>query len=80
MSESFLGEFIAGKRDSFVIGTKFTDAFPGKDGNRAGNGRKSMIQSIERSLQRLESDYVTPAFAGAVAIALAFLVLGFSSK
>jgi len=57
-SEVFLGEFIAAQRDYVVLGTKYTDALPGKDPNRAGNQRKNMVQSLERSLKRLNTDYV----------------------
>jgi aryl-alcohol dehydrogenase-like predicted oxidoreductase len=57
-SESLVGEFVGYERDRFVIGTKYTDAFPGVDTNFAGNGRKSMVRSLERSLKRLGTDHV----------------------
>lgn len=57
-SEKYVGEFIASERDYIVLGTKYTAAAPGKDPNRAGNSRKSMVQSLERSLRRLDTDYV----------------------
>ena len=57
-SEKFTGEFIKSNRDYIVLGTKYTDAPPGEDPNRAGNSRKSMVQSLERSLKRLDTDYV----------------------
>jgi aryl-alcohol dehydrogenase-like predicted oxidoreductase len=57
-SERFLGEFIRGDRQSVVLATKYSNAVPGNDPNAAGNSRKSMMQSIEASLKRLQTDYV----------------------
>jgi aryl-alcohol dehydrogenase-like predicted oxidoreductase len=57
-SESFLGEFMKGHRESIVLGTKYTNAASGKDPNAAGNHRKSMFQSVEASLKRLQTDYI----------------------
>ena len=48
-SETFLGEFMQGHRDSVVLATKYTNANPGTDPNAAGNQRKSMFQAIEAS-------------------------------
>jgi aryl-alcohol dehydrogenase-like predicted oxidoreductase len=41
-SESFLGEFLQGRRERVVLATKYTNAGPGNDPNAAGNHRKSM--------------------------------------
>ena len=57
-SESFLGEFLKGHRESVVLATKYTNAAPGTDPNAAGNHRKSMVQAVEASLKRLQTDYV----------------------
>src|SRR5207245_491580 len=57
-SESFLGEFVKGHRASVVLATKYTNAAPGTDPNAAGNHRKSMKQSVEASLKRLQTDYI----------------------
>ena len=57
-SEKFLGEFIATDRDRIVLSTKYTDSLPTRDPNRAGNQRKNMVQSLERSLKRLKTDYI----------------------
>jgi aryl-alcohol dehydrogenase-like predicted oxidoreductase len=57
-SESFLGEFMKGHRESVVMATKYTNAVPGKDPNAAGNQRKNMFQSVEASLRRLATDYI----------------------
>ncbi len=57
-SESFLGEFMEGHRQSVVMATKYTNAFPGTDPNAAGNQRKNMMQAVEASLKRLKTDYI----------------------
>jgi aryl-alcohol dehydrogenase-like predicted oxidoreductase len=57
-SESFLGEFTQGHRESVVLATKYTNALPGSDPNAAGNHRKSMVQAVEASLKRLQTDYI----------------------
>jgi aryl-alcohol dehydrogenase-like predicted oxidoreductase len=57
-SESFLGEFMQGHRQSVVMATKYTNAAPGTDPNAAGNHRKSMRQAVEASLKRLRTDYI----------------------
>ena len=57
-SETFLGEFMKGHRDSVVMATKYTNAAPGKDPNAAGNQRKNMFRSVEASLKRLGTDYI----------------------
>jgi len=57
-SERFLGEFMKGNRQSVVLGTKYSNAAPGKDPNVAGNHRKNMVQAVELSLERLQTDYI----------------------
>jgi aryl-alcohol dehydrogenase-like predicted oxidoreductase len=57
-SERFLGEFIRGDRQSVVLATKYSNAAPGNDPNAAGNHRKSMMQALEASLKRLQTDYI----------------------
>jgi aryl-alcohol dehydrogenase-like predicted oxidoreductase len=57
-SEKFVGEFIKGHRDSVVLATKYSNAAPGNDPNAAGNHRKSMMQAVEASLKRLQTDYI----------------------
>ena len=52
-SESFLGDFMKGHRESVAIATKYTNAAAGADPNAAGNHRKSMVQAVEASLKRL---------------------------
>jgi len=57
-SERFLGEFIASDRERIVLATKYTNSAPGTDPNAAGNQRKNMMQSVEASLKRLNTDYI----------------------
>jgi aryl-alcohol dehydrogenase-like predicted oxidoreductase len=57
-SETFLGEFLQGHRQSVVLATKYSNAFPGTDPNAAGNQRKNMVQAVEASLKRLKTDYI----------------------
>jgi aryl-alcohol dehydrogenase-like predicted oxidoreductase len=37
---------------------KYSNAAPGSDPNAAGNHRKSMMQAVEASLKRLQTDYI----------------------
>lgn len=57
-SEKYLGEFMASDRDRIVLATKYTNSAPGTDPNAAGNQRKNMMQSVEASLKRLNTDYI----------------------
>ncbi len=63
-SESLLGTFMDGHRDSIVLATKYTNdaAFLGGGGlkhvNAGGNQRKSMMTAVEGSLRRLKTDYI----------------------
>src|ERR1700724_4733968 len=57
-SEKFLGEFMQGHRQSVVLATKYSLAAPGNDPNAAGNHRKNMMQAMEASLERLQTDYI----------------------
>src|SRR6202158_5120313 len=57
-SETFVGEFIKAHRDSVVLSTKYSNAAPGNNPNAAGNHRKSMMQALEASLKRLQTNYI----------------------
>jgi aryl-alcohol dehydrogenase-like predicted oxidoreductase len=57
-SERLVGEFIHGNREGAVLATKYSNAAPGNDPNAAGNHRKSMMQAVEASLKRLQTDYI----------------------
>src|SRR5712672_4075061 len=57
-SERFLGDFIQRDRQRVVLATKYSNAAPGNDPNAAGNHRKNMMQAVEASLKRLQTDYI----------------------
>jgi len=58
-SEKILGELLQGRRERFVIATKYSLTKPeSSDPNSGGNSRKNMKQSVERSLKRLGTDYI----------------------
>jgi aryl-alcohol dehydrogenase-like predicted oxidoreductase len=57
-SEAFVGEFLEGQRDKFVVATKYTLSTDQSHLNGGGNSRKAMIQSVEKSLKRLRTDYI----------------------
>ena len=69
-SEQWVGDFVKGNRDFFVIGTKYSlgdgaSDFNGlglptnqADPNNRGNHRKNLRRSVEASLRRLQTDYI----------------------
>jgi aryl-alcohol dehydrogenase-like predicted oxidoreductase len=59
-SERFTGEFIADARvrERVVLATKYTLYMDHGDPNSAGNHRKNMVQALENSLKRLNTDYI----------------------
>ncbi len=57
-SEKFLGEFMASDRDGLVLATKYTNGLGDGNPNSGGNQRKNMMQSVEGSLKRLNTDYI----------------------
>jgi aryl-alcohol dehydrogenase-like predicted oxidoreductase len=57
-SEEILGELLDGRRDRFVLGTKYTVTRDRDDPNAAGNHRKNLRLSLETSLRRLRTDYI----------------------
>jgi aryl-alcohol dehydrogenase-like predicted oxidoreductase len=57
-SETILGELLKGRRDRFVLATKFTNQTDPGDPNSAGNHRKKIVTSIEASLRRLQTDHI----------------------
>ncbi|MDY7008298.1 MAG: aldo/keto reductase [Cyanobacteriota bacterium] len=57
-SEKFLGEFIASEREAVVLATKYTNGLGDNNPNGGGNQRKNMVQSVEASLKRLNTDYI----------------------
>lgn len=57
-SETFLGDFLKDNREHVVLATKYTDHAPTKDPNASGNHRKNLVQSLDASLERLDTDYI----------------------
>lgn len=58
-SERFVGEFVASDRDHWVVATKYTLAqLRPDDPNGSGNHRKNMVQAVEASLRRLDTDRI----------------------
>ena len=57
-SEKLVGEFTAADRSHFVIATKYSfNSRPG-DPNAGGNHRKHMVEALNGSLKRLNTDYL----------------------
>jgi aryl-alcohol dehydrogenase-like predicted oxidoreductase len=57
-SETIIGSALKGRRDRFVLGTKFSLQTRPGDLNTAGNHRKNLVTSLEASLRRLDTDYI----------------------
>ncbi|MEU7757209.1 aldo/keto reductase [Micromonospora sp. NPDC049171] len=57
-SEEILGELLAGRRDRFVVATKYTVTRDPADPNGGGNHRKNLRLSLETSLRRLRTDHI----------------------
>lgn len=59
-SEKWLGELVkeSGKRDELVVATKYSLFTEPNKVNDGGNHRKNLVQSVEKSLKRLQMEYV----------------------
>ncbi|AMZ71201.1 MULTISPECIES: aldo/keto reductase [Pseudomonas] len=58
-SEELLGPLLKGRRENFVLATKYTKgAQPNADRLVTGNSRKAMVASVEASLKRLGTDRI----------------------
>ncbi|OZI58655.1 aldo/keto reductase [Bordetella genomosp. 1] len=58
-SEAIVGRWLAGRRDSVVLATKFSNgAAPDADRLVLGNSRKAMVSALEASLERLGTDHI----------------------
>lgn len=57
-SEEWLGRLVKGRRHPLVISTKYSLTTRPGDPNASGNHRKNMVQSVEDSLRRLQTDYI----------------------
>ncbi|MCZ7497334.1 aldo/keto reductase [Agrobacterium tumefaciens] len=58
-SEEILGGLLQGRREDFVVATKFTNgSTPNADRLVTGNSRKAMVASVDASLRRLKTDRI----------------------
>src|SRR3546814_18391046 len=57
-SERMLGELLQGRRNRFVVATKYSLTMRPGDPNASGNHRKNMLQSVDDSLRRLKTDCI----------------------
>ncbi|MFF8828055.1 aldo/keto reductase [Streptomyces sp. NPDC015131] len=55
-SETVVGRLLAGRRDRFVLASKYTCSTDPADPNAGGNHRKNLVRSVEASLDRLRTD------------------------
>jgi aryl-alcohol dehydrogenase-like predicted oxidoreductase len=56
-SEEIVGKALAGRRDGIVLATKFHGS-TGDDPNRRGNSRRWVMQEVDASLRRLQTDWI----------------------
>jgi aryl-alcohol dehydrogenase-like predicted oxidoreductase len=56
-SEEFIGRTLKGKRHQVIIATKFGGAM-GQDPNERGGSRHHVLQAVDNSLKRLQTDYI----------------------
>ena len=61
-SEELVGACLAGRRDKFVVSTKFTFCMDKDNANYGGNNRKSLALGVEDSLLKLKTDYIDLLF------------------
>lgn len=58
-SEELLGTLLEGRRDDFVLATKFTNGAAANANRLAtGNSRRALVTSVEASLRRLKTDRI----------------------
>jgi aryl-alcohol dehydrogenase-like predicted oxidoreductase len=60
-SEKIIGDHIGrhpARRDRVVLATKFSASMFSGDPNAGGGGRKAMLNALEHSLRRLQTDYI----------------------
>ncbi|WP_433050597.1 aldo/keto reductase [Dactylosporangium sp. CS-033363] len=57
-SEEIVGELLQGRRERFVLSTKYTVTRDATDPNGGGNHRRNLRRSLETSLRRLRTDHI----------------------
>ncbi|HVW92253.1 MAG TPA: aldo/keto reductase [Devosia sp.] len=56
-SETIVGKALKGRRENVVLATKFHGPM-GTDPNQQGNSRRWIMQAVDNSLRRLQTDYI----------------------
>ena len=57
-SEEIVGKALKGRRDTVVLATKVHGAMHDTDPNMKGNSRRWIIEEVEHSLRRLQTDWI----------------------
>ena len=57
-SEEIVGKALQGRRDSVVLATKVHGTMDDDDANRSGNSRRWIVEEVENSLRRLQTDWI----------------------
>jgi aryl-alcohol dehydrogenase-like predicted oxidoreductase len=57
-SEEIVGKALKGRRDSVVLATKVHGAMHDTEPNMRGNSRRWIVQEVEASLRRLQTDWI----------------------
>src|SRR5690349_11883213 len=57
-SEEIVGKALRGRRDSVVLATKVHGSMHDTDPNQRGNSRRWIVQEVENSLRRLQTDWI----------------------
>jgi len=57
-SEEIVGKALKGRRDSVVLATKVHGVMDDADPNMRGNTRRWIVQEVENSLRRLQTDWI----------------------
>jgi aryl-alcohol dehydrogenase-like predicted oxidoreductase len=57
-SEEIVGKALKGRRDSVVLATKVHGVMDDADPNMRGNSRRWIVQEVENSLRRLQTDWI----------------------
>jgi aryl-alcohol dehydrogenase-like predicted oxidoreductase len=57
-SEKILGRLLRGRRNRFVVSTKYSNLTEPQNPNACGNHKKNMVESVHSSLRRLQTDYI----------------------
>jgi len=56
-AEARVGDYMRGKRENVIVGTKYSLGGRPGNPNSGGNSRRTMVRAVEASLKRLGTDY-----------------------